>query len=152
LRDKTKALKDFAVKLGWFRQFTPVQTVAMHGVPLSRVRNADMLVGVNLANYELLGEPYISPEFAELAYVTDLGRSWSSTAAPVGDKQGKPIEEKIKNTDALIKLLKSRKHTRLMVCAHSQRWSLGKGEWAVELVGQNVKNVGKRVLRTAYGR
>jgi len=102
--DKVKALADFVEKLADMRRLTPVNTVAMHGIPLSRVRNADMLVGVDLAKYGLLGEPYISPEFAELAYMTDIGRRWSSTAATTSATKGKPIEEKIKDTDAFIRL------------------------------------------------
>ena len=147
LRDKTKALKDFAVKLGWFRQFTPVQTVAMHGAPRVRVRNADMLAGVDLNTYGLLGEPHISSAFADIVYVSDSGRMWSSGAGSVRDTLGKPIDGVLKGTYGLIELLHTRKYPRLIVSAHPQRWSVGTGEWMSELVGQNVKNVGKRMLK-----
>lgn len=147
LRDKTKALADFEDKLARFREIAPAQTVAMHGAPRIPVRNADMLAGVELSNYGLLGEPHISPEFADITYITDSGRMWTSGSGSVRDTMGRPLDEKIKNTDGLIEIVKSRKYPRLMVSAHPQRWSLGTGEWAKELVGQNVKNVGKRMLK-----
>lgn len=147
LRDKTKALADFEGKLAHFRKIEPVQTVAMHGAPRIPVRNADMLVGVDLSKYNLLGEPHISKEFEDIVYVTDSGRMWSSGAGSVRDTMGKPVDEKIKNTDTLIEVVKSKKYPRLLISAHPQRWCEGTGEWTKELVGQNVKNVGKRMLK-----
>jgi hypothetical protein len=117
LRDKEKALADFEDKLAMFRKIAPVRTVAMHGAPRVRVRNADMLAGVDLSWYDLLGEPHLSPEFADIAYITDSGRKWTSGSGSVRDTMGKPLEEKIKNTDGLIEIVKSRKYTRLMVSA-----------------------------------
>ncbi|MBU4072276.1 MAG: hypothetical protein KKH41_02420 [Candidatus Thermoplasmatota archaeon] len=117
LRDKTKALADFETKLAILRKLAPVSTVAMHGAPRVRVRNADMLEGVDLSKYDLLGEPHLSPEFANIAYITDSGRMWSSGAGSVRDTMGKPLDEKVKNTDALIEIVKARKYPRLMVSA-----------------------------------
>ena len=147
LRDKSKALADFKAKLDRFRMIAPVQTVAMHGAPRIPVRNADMLIGMDISRYGLLGEPHISQEFAEIVYLSDSGRMWSSGAGSVRDTLGIPIDEKIKNTDTLIEIVKARKYPQLMISAHSQRWSVGIGEWVTELVGQNVKNIGKRMLK-----
>ncbi|MFH0815949.1 MAG: hypothetical protein V1934_03930 [Methanobacteriota archaeon] len=145
--DKEKALPDFVEKLAALRKIAPVTTAAMHGAPRSRVRNADMLLGANFKALGLLGEPYISKEFSDLVYVTDSGRRWNSGESSVRDRLGKPAEERVKSTDALMELVKAVKYPRLMVSAHPQRWGVGKVEWIVELVGQNVKNVGKMVLR-----
>ena len=117
LRDKEKALADFEYKLAQFRKIEPVQTVAMHGAPRSKIRNADMLAGVDLSKYGLLGEPHLSPEFENIAYITDSGRMWTSGAGSVRDTMGKPLEEKIKNTDGLIEIVKARKYQRMMVSA-----------------------------------
>jgi len=117
LRDKTKALADFEYKLAQFRKIAPASTAAMHGAPRVRVRNADMLTGVDLSKYNLLGEPHLSPEFENIAYITDSGRMWTSGAGSVRDTMGKPLEEKIKNTDGLIEIVRSKKYTRMMVSA-----------------------------------
>ncbi|MDO9536753.1 MAG: hypothetical protein Q7J68_00350 [Thermoplasmata archaeon] len=122
LRDKEKALADFEDKLEQFRKITLVQTVAMHGAPTSSVRNADMLAGVNLSKYDLLGEPHISAEFKNIVYITDSGRMWTSGAGSVRDTLGKPLEEKVKNTDALIEIVKSGKYPRVMVNAGPEGW------------------------------
>jgi len=122
LRDKEKALADFKDKLAVLRKLAPVRTVAMHGAPRVRVRNADMLEGVDLSKYGLLGEPHISPEFADIVYVTDSGRKWTSGAGSVRDTLGKPVEEKVKNTDELIGLVKARKYPRVMVSAGPGGW------------------------------
>ncbi|MDO9538032.1 MAG: hypothetical protein Q7J68_06910 [Thermoplasmata archaeon] len=104
LRNNELALKDFEEKLAMLRKLAPVRTVAMHGAPRIRVRNADMLEGVDLSKYDLLGEPHISKEFKDIVYVTDSGRRWSSGAGSVRDTLGRPVDEKIKNTDALIEI------------------------------------------------
>jgi hypothetical protein len=40
---------------------------------------------------------------------------WTSGAGSVRDTMGKPLEEKIKNTDGLIEIVKARKYKRMMV-------------------------------------
>jgi hypothetical protein len=42
---------------------------------------------------------------------------WTSGAGSVRDTMGKPLEERIKNTDGLIEIVKSRKYQRMMVSA-----------------------------------
>ena len=125
LKDKAKALADFIVKLGWVRQFSPCVTVAMHGAPRSKVRNADMLTGVDLSAYGLLGEPHISPAFSDIVYVSDSGRMWSSGAGSVRDTLGKPIDGVLKGTYALIDLVHTRKYQRLMLNVYPSQWAEG---------------------------
>ncbi|MDO9538029.1 MAG: hypothetical protein Q7J68_06895, partial [Thermoplasmata archaeon] len=122
LRNNELALKDFEEKLSRLRKLAPVRTVAMHGAPRIPVRNADMLAGVNLSKYDLLGEPYLSPEFADIVYVTDSGRRWSSGAGSVRDPMGKPREEKVRGTDELIEIVSSKKYPRVMVNARPEGW------------------------------
>jgi hypothetical protein len=43
------------------------------------------------------------------------GRMWTSGAGSVRNTMGKSLEEKIKNTDGLIEIVKSRKYQRMMV-------------------------------------
>ena len=47
------------------------------------------------------------------------GRMWTSGAGSVRDTMGKPLEEKIKNTDGLIEIVKARKYQRMMVSART---------------------------------
>ena len=50
------------------------------------------------------------------------GRMWTSGAGSVRDTMGKPLEEKIKNTDGLIEIVRSRKYTRMMVSVRPGGW------------------------------
>ncbi|MBI5001491.1 MAG: hypothetical protein HZB92_08230 [Euryarchaeota archaeon] len=146
--DKDKALEDFGSKLAILRELAPVRTVAMHGSPLSRVDNADLLRGVDLNKHGLLGDPHISGKFEDVAYITDTGRKWSSGEASVRDRLGRPLGERIKGTEHLVEVMNSQRYKRVMVNTHPQRWARGKVEWLSELVGQNVRNVGKMFLRS----
>ncbi|MEW5936698.1 MAG: hypothetical protein AB1665_02630 [Candidatus Thermoplasmatota archaeon] len=146
--DREMALRDFEAKLTELRKLAPVSTVAMHGSPLSRVCNADLLRGIDLSGYGLLGDPHISPEFNDVVYITDTGRRWSSGETSVRDRLGRPVSEKIKNTQHLISILRDMRYPNLMINAHPQRWSATRREWTAELLGQRVRNVGKAVLRT----
>ncbi|MDO9536748.1 MAG: hypothetical protein Q7J68_00325, partial [Thermoplasmata archaeon] len=132
LRNNELALKDFEEKLSRLRKLAPVRTVAMHGAPRIPVRNADMLEGVDLSKYDLLGEPHISAEFADIVYITDSGRRWSSGAGS-RDTLGRPLEEKVKGTDELIEILSSKKYPRVM--AHVLLHRIGLDADAIEAAG-----------------
>ena len=80
-----KAEKNFAKNLEYFRSFYPVRTVAMHGSSSGKFDNRDFWNQHKLADYGLIGEPYLSVDFTKIFYLTDTGYAWDGGKYAVRD-------------------------------------------------------------------
>jgi hypothetical protein len=79
--DRAAALLQFERNLAILRRVSACRTVAMHGAPLSRHRNQDLLMGIDLAAYGLIGDASLSFARLPLAYFTDTGGRWDADNA-----------------------------------------------------------------------
>lgn len=150
--DHEEAIKIFEKELAEFRKVCEVKTISMHGNPLSSWRNVDIWKKNDLTGYDLLGETYVSIDYAKVAYFTDTGRRWDGTDFAIDDYVDSAATEKVRNTDELIALVKKGKLEKICILCHPNRWGEGTGEWLSELVKQNIKNVGKRVIKKRRAR
>ena len=83
--DEEKALASFAKNLAYFRQFYPVKTVCMHGSSTSKYDNRLLWKDHQLADFGLIGEPYLTVDFNEVYYLTDTGYAWDGGKYAVRD-------------------------------------------------------------------
>jgi hypothetical protein len=83
--DLTKAIDSFKKNLDYFRKFYPVKTVCMHGSSMSSYDNKTMWDHYSLSDFDLIGEPYISIDYANVFYLTDTGRFWDGGRYSVRD-------------------------------------------------------------------
>ncbi len=219
--DMEKAYEEFCRNLETLRKIVPVNTICMHGSPLSKYDNRDLWQGAqssvvsrqssvktqnvilspsfvrinsakdltrnpkpetrNLYDYRslgIIGEPYFDIDFTKVFYLTDTGRRWDGAGVSVRDKvasqQSSVVSrqssvssrqsevrsqksEVIQNSKFKTQNLRLR-HTKdiianahllpdqIMFTFHPQRWTDRFGPWLQELLWQNVKNVGKRLL------
>ena len=102
------ALIDFEKNLEYFRKFYPVKTICMHGSPLSRWDNRDLWEKYDYRNYGIICEPYFDLDFNEIFYITDAGHSWNNEKVSIRDKVNTSFKYKLKSTNDIIKLLKSK--------------------------------------------
>ena len=58
--DYDKAIASFKTNLEYFRQYYPVRTICMHGSSSSEYDNRLLWQQFNLADFGLIGEPYLS--------------------------------------------------------------------------------------------
>jgi len=145
--DVEKAIKDFEVNLLKLRDLYPVETICMHGSPLSKWDNRDLWRRYTFRDYGILGEPYLDVDFGKIFYITDTGRSWNNTNSSVRDKVKSKFDISIKDTNHLIEKIQNNDlPDKIMINVHPQRWTDKPLPWIRELVGQNVKNVIKRYL------
>ena len=85
--------------------------------------------------------------YSEVFYITDTGRKWNNSEASIRDKVDSPFQIEVNSTYHLINLAAQNKlPAKMMINTHPQRWNNGFGNWLIELVGQRVKNVVKRVF------
>ena len=59
-----------------YGNFYPVRTVSMHGSSSSIYDNRTLWQHYRLADFGLIGEPYLTTDFQRVFYLTDTGYAW----------------------------------------------------------------------------
>ncbi|MFC7068811.1 hypothetical protein [Halobaculum lipolyticum] len=150
--DTTEAHERFARNLGMFRRYCDVETVCMHGNPLSPHDNRDMWAGddaVAFEEYDLLGEAYLSMDFVEVTYFSDTGRTWRDGALKIKDHTVGDSEKAVSadTTADLAALLRTGAFDRGCLLVHPERWADSVPELLVERTKDHAINTVKRGLR-----
>jgi hypothetical protein len=118
----------FANNLRVFRRDCDVDTVCMHGNPLSPHDNREMWTAPEAPafdEYDLLGEAYLSMDFADVAYYSDTGRTWRDGPLKIkdhamdGGRKAVPAD----TTTDLAALFRGGMVDRACVLAHPERWA-----------------------------
>lgn len=142
--DYPRAIKLFGDNLGRFRAIADIQTVCMHGAPLSPYDNRDMWKRYDLKSFGLLGEAYLSAG-NDLCYFSDTGRTWDM-GRKIRDILPSGVAGKADTTDSLKRFIASGKAPRLYVLTHPERWSDNGFEWAANYAKDALFNEGKRAI------
>ena len=141
------AIEDFKINLSKLRKLVPVNTICMHGSPLSRHDNKNLWQKYDYRSFGILGEPYFDTNYSSVYYLTDTGRTWNNKGVSVRDKVISSIDIKFSKTDQIINLFqKNQMPSVVLFTFHPQRWSDQPLEWLIELISQNIKNIIKRIL------
>ncbi len=144
--DLEKAFADFKANLARLRELAPVSTACMHGSPLSRINNLDLLRRYDYKALGIVAEPYLDVDFDQVFYLTDTGRRWDGWKVSVRDKmfqQEKWVRQGLvfHGTRDIIRAVEAgRLPKRVMITIHPQRWDDRLGPWLKELILQNGKN------------
>ena len=169
------AYESFCGNLGILRRNFDIKTICMHGSPWSKYDNRMIWEKYDYRELGIIGEPYFDIDFSEVLYLTDTGRRWDGDAVNVRDKVGLSIDDcrltkgltiddsrltneknmtmneklglRFRGTQDIIDAAKSGLlPDKMMITVHPQRWTNNPFLWTKELVWQNVKNVGKRII------
>lgn len=149
------AIQFFDKHLRMFRQYCPVETICMHGSPMSKWDNRSLWQRYDYRDYGIIGEPYFDIDFSSVFYLTDTGRRWDGEKVSLRDKVttqnrrgGNHFSHlNFHSTKDFINAVEQQKlPDRIMITTHPQRWHNRPILWAKELLWQNVKNVGKYLL------
>ncbi|MFC3959091.1 hypothetical protein [Halovivax cerinus] len=144
-----EAHASFATHLERLREHATIDTVCMHGNPLTAHDNRDMWTGDRgFDEYGLLGEAYLSMDFVDVTYFSDTGRTWEDGDLKVKDH---PVGESSKTVSAdgtaeLIELVAEARVPGLCLLSHPNRWAETTPEYVTEYSKDAVTNVGKRML------
>ncbi len=93
--DKEKAIILFEKHLAKLRNIVSVETICMHGSPLSKHDNRDIWKTYDYRKYGIIGEPYLDLDFNNMLYLTDTGRMWDGDKVSVRDKVARPVKMNI---------------------------------------------------------
>jgi len=185
------AIESFMENLEKLRRVVPVETICMHGSPLSKYDNRMLWDYYDYRYFGIIGEPYFDVNFEEVLYLTDTGRRWDGDSVNIRDKAkgmglktgGKAMKETkrlrdlgtkseehltsdtahlrcasaskrprttVLNLHSTFDIIKAARNDKLpdkvMITFHPQRWNNSPFPWIRELVWQNIKNIGKRII------
>jgi hypothetical protein len=140
------ALDLFVKDLSRLRQVCPIQTISMHGSPLSAYDNRDLWKRYDFRQFGLAGEAYLSIDYRNLAYLTDAGRSWADNLNNLRDRvAGEQTPSGIRSSADLINAIREKRFDQVCISAHPERWAGNVPEWLVsvslDMAGNSIKAV-----------
>ena len=153
--DYEGAIALFRSELEEFRKICPIDTICMHGSPLSKYDNRDLWNRYDYHSWGILGDTFLSFEQKnkDVLYLTDTGRTWSgrdSLRDVMRNVSGKDNPSCLNTTNNLMRWLRQKSVKKLYLTIHPERWSLTTGEWLVWSFLDFGMNVGKRVLKVVH--
>lgn len=146
--DYKRAIDLFKRELEQFRALADIQTISMHGSPLSPFDNRDLWLKYDYHDFKILGEAYLSINYKEIQYLTDTGRTWNRTFYNLRDHTSEMRTETfIKSTCDLILAIREKRFPSLCISSHPERWSTDFTEWSLSLVSDLTANLAKATIR-----
>ncbi len=149
--DIEDAQESFEANLNQLREHVPIDTVSMHGNPLTPHDNRELWEKADFEDYDLVGEVYLSVDFTDVVYFSDTNRTWFDEKTIVNDWPVGPSTkpEQIESTIDLIDLIEEQRLPRIYLLVHPNRWADRYTEWVGERVKDEITNVGKYGLYLA---
>lgn len=138
--DREAALSMFARNLANLRQFAHCLTVSMHGSPFSTQDNRKLLQGVDLTDYDLIGDASISLVQFQPLYFTDAGGAWNNSTVNMRDRLGMMPTNLDPLRGDLYAVLQAHAECPLYFNLHPERWSKSRNQavqsaWVDTLAG-----------------
>ncbi len=147
--DQETAIRLFGQELSEFRILANVQTISMHGSPLSPFDNRDLWLENDFHTFGLIGEAYLSINFEKIQYFTDTGRTWNGTYYNLRDHTPQMrINQEIKLTHHLISAIREKRFSKVCISTHPERWAGNIGEWGTSLIFDLAANITKTFIRS----
>lgn len=150
--DYKKAYQDFGNNLSQLRKITPVNTISMHGSPLSPYDNRDLWKTKaqieRLKNqYALLGEIYLAIDYKDILYITDTGRNWKRGVANRRDTVVSDVYQSFDSGEELLTYINNQPHNKFVFQTHPERWTDNNIEWKIQNVKDSIINIIKNIRK-----
>jgi hypothetical protein len=169
------AIDSFRENLAKLREIAPIDTICMHGSPLSPADSRSLWKYYDYSTMGIIAEPYFDFSLEGLLFLTDTGRRWDGSSVSIRDRvytrddgyytgwKRKPlpgsamlmteksaalqIQYRFRKTEYILQAIRSGNlPERLMVTFHPQRWNDSTFPWLREYLWQNSKNAIKYFL------
>jgi hypothetical protein len=142
-----QAIAMFEQELEQLRQIVPVDTISMHGSPLTPWDNLDLWQTHDFKDYGLMGEAYLSINYSNLYYFTDTGRNWDADRYNLRDRAASlKLGREVATTDDLIGFLGETRDKPVLINAHPNRWAKNWFAWGIGTVSDWTINQVKLVI------
>lgn len=149
--DMGKAITTFEQNLDKLRAYYPVQTICMHGSPLSRWDNKTIWQHYDYKKYGILADTSIDIDYNRVFYITDNGRAWNRTNVSIRDKVESKFDIPIKDSYHLIGLIQNNQLPNcVMINAHPDTFFDFGIKYMLNLGFIETKNIAKWII-VRYG-
>ena len=143
------AMTFFREDLYKIRQIAKVETICMHGNPLTKWLNRDIWKYYDFRELGIKGEAYLS--FTNIWYFSDTGRIWDMSRKakdflPSTLPEQNTNIRKISTTEDLLKFIKREKFPRIYLTVHPERWSHNSIAWIADQMRDAGMNVAKNIF------
>lgn len=140
-----KAIELFQSNLVKLREIADIQTICMHGTPLSKYDNRDLWEVYDFRDFDVTGEAYLSLK-KNLNYFSDTGRNWGFDHNIRDFIPGNNDVLKLGKTDDLIDLIQNKQLDNFYILIHPERWSSNIVDWSLYYSADQIVNFGKSML------
>lgn len=121
--NREAAIARFSRNLESLRTLAPCVTVSMHGAPLSKHHNQDLLLSEDLERALLLGDAVASTESFVPYYLTDTGGRWLAAQTNLRDRVGEPWPaHALPNNIPAFRKFAAQAQQPLYISTHPERW------------------------------
>jgi len=130
------ALDLFSRNLAKLRRLASVETIAMHGSPMSSHHNLDIWKHAKLSDYNIIGDAFLSIDYRETQYFTDTGRGWNRSITNLRDRPPGAAYSDLdgSGTADLIRFLTRNEFDKLALGVHPERWNNKFFPWVTQVV------------------
>lgn len=149
--DVEAAHRSFERHLGQLRDVCTIDTICMHGNPLTPHDNRDMWLEADgdldatMAEYDLIGDAYLTMDFEDVTYFSDTGRTWRDGPLKVKDHtmgEGAKCVQ-VDTTRELCDVLRTGQVDKAYLLVHPNRWA----DSYTELVAERTKDSAINVVK-----
>lgn len=144
--DYEKAINLFEMELEEFRKIVDVETICMHGSPLSKYDNRDLWKKYDFRDLGIKGEAYLTMVKQGTRYLSDTGRSWNGKHSLRDTMPGTESLLRVESTDDLIDHIANSTELSHYLTVHPERWALGNKEWIIAYAKDLAMNAGKTMI------
>lgn len=131
----SQAIEIFEEELHKLRRIASVDTISMHGSPLSPWNNLDLWKAYDYRDYGITAELSLSIDYARLYYFTDTGRSWDADRYNIRDRvPARKHQQYIHTTEDLIEFLHNASEAPVFINTHPNRWAATPLRWCFSAV------------------
>lgn len=135
-------IEDFERNLIKLRKMVPIETISMHGSPMSEIDNRLLWLKYDYRDYGIKFEPYFDLDFDEFYYITDASRRWNDTIANKRDNVKSKYNISLDSVSEITRLAKSNTlPDKIMINIHPHNWSGNYPDWLRTKLGQGLKNI-----------
>ena len=151
--DYPKAYGLFKNELKNFRKLTKVETICMHGSPLSKHDNKNLWKQFDFKEEGISAEVYLSVDYSNILYFTDTSRSWGNPKSNLRDRilTNRFDLSVLKSTSSLIDFINKNKDKEefknIIIQTHPERWSYSQLSHALSFSLDAASSLLKNFLR-----
>jgi len=142
--DISKSIEHFESGLEQLRKFYPVETICMHGSPLSKWDNKTLWNHYDYKKYGIIADTSLDVDYNKVFYISDNGRAWNRTSVSVRDKVISRFNIPIKSSSHLIELIKNDElPDNILINAHPDTFFDFGVKWMLNYGYIETKNIAK---------